>query len=64
MQYDDIDLRVRERDDERRIEVDGYYRPQPESKSSEYRRHAIVDLTKKQARQLHDELGDLLEAWE
>ncbi|WP_090508390.1 hypothetical protein [Natronorubrum sediminis] len=64
MQYDEIDLRVRERDGERRIEVDGYFRPHPESKSSEYRRSAIVDLTEAQARQLYDELGEQLAAWE
>ncbi len=64
MRFDEIDLRVRERNEERVIEVDGYFRPHPESKSTEYRRNAIVDLTEKQARQLHDELGEQLAAWE
>ncbi|WP_306060917.1 hypothetical protein [Natronococcus wangiae] len=64
MQYDEIDLRVRERDGERRIEIDGYFRPYPESKFSEYRQNAIVDLTEEQARQLYAELGEQLAAWE
>ncbi|UTF54723.1 hypothetical protein [Natronosalvus rutilus] len=63
MQYDEIDLRVRERDGERILEIDGYFRPFPESKSSEHRRNAIVDLTESQARQLHEDLGEYLAAW-
>ena len=64
MQYDRIDLRVHEHDGDRRIEVDGYFRPHPESKPPEYRRNVIVDLTEEQAQQLHDDLGEQLEAWE
>ena len=51
-----IDLRVRERDGQRMFEIDGYFRPHPESKSPEYRRTTIVDLTEDQARNLYDEL--------
>ncbi|QFU84619.1 hypothetical protein [Natronorubrum aibiense] len=64
MQYDEIDLQVRERDGERRLEVDGYFRPHPESKPPEYRRHAIFDLTEQQARKLYDDLGEQLDAWD
>lgn len=60
MQYDEIDLRVRERDGVRVIEVDGYFQPHPESKSPEYERHAVVDLTEEQARKLYDDLDECL----
>ncbi|SDD58334.1 hypothetical protein [Natrinema hispanicum] len=60
MEYDEIDLRLRERDGQRIIEIDGYFRPHPESKTSEYRRHAIIDLTEEQAQTLHDDLEECL----
>ncbi|XVH33698.1 hypothetical protein ACNS7O_17430 (plasmid) [Haloferacaceae archaeon DSL9] len=60
MQYDEIDLRVREDDGRRVVEVDGYFHPHPESKPPEYRRIAIVDLTEEQARKVHDDLGRIL----
>lgn len=59
-QYDSIDVRTTTRDGSRIVEIDGYYRPLPESKPAEYRRHAIADLTESQARDLHDRLGALL----
>ncbi|WP_254533765.1 hypothetical protein [Natrinema gelatinilyticum] len=60
MQYDEIELRVHERDGRQIFELDGYFRPQPESKPPEYRRNAIIDLTEEQAQRLHDDLGEYL----
>lgn len=60
MQYDQIDLRVRDRDGERIIEIDGFYHPNPESKYTEYERHVIADLTDAQAQRLHEQLGTVL----
>jgi len=60
MQYDDIEVRTVERDGETVVQIDGYNRPQPESKSPEYRRIVLVDLTEDQARELHARLGELL----
>ncbi len=55
---------MRERDGKRRIEIDRYFRPYPKSEFPEYRRNAIGELTEEQARQLYDELGEQLAAWE
>lgn len=60
MRYDDIEARVRERDGERVVEVDGYFRPHPESKPPEYERKAVLDLTPGQARRLHEDLEECL----
>ena len=64
MKYDDIEVRVRETDGEQFVEVDGFHRVQPESKPTEYRRVAIVDLSMEQARQLHDRLGTIVSEWD
>lgn len=64
MQYDDIEIRRRETDDRRVVEIDGYHHVQPDSKSGEYRRVPIVDLTEKQARELHARLGEILDELE
>lgn len=64
MQFKDIEVRERQRDGERVVEVDGYNQVGPESKAPEYRRVALLDLSEAQARELHARLGDLLEAWE
>lgn len=64
MQYDEIDLRVREANGTHVIEIDGYHHVQPESKSGEYRRVALVDLSEAQARELHEELGILIDEWD
>ena len=61
MQFDDIEVRRIERNGETVIQLDGYHRPQPESKYTEYRRVVLVDLTTDQARRLRDRLGDILE---
>jgi len=63
MQYDQIELRVRE-DGERVVELDGYHHVTPESKPAEYRRVAILDLTEQQARAVHQRLGELLAGWD
>ena len=60
MKFDEIEAREVERDGERVIQIDGHNRPHPDSKYTEYRRVAIVDLTEDQARGLRDRLGDLL----
>jgi len=60
MRYDDIDVREVEVDGETVIQIDGYHRPTPESKYTEYRRNVLVDLTRAQARALHDDLADIL----
>jgi len=41
-------------------EINGYFRPHLESKSPEYRRTTIADLTEDQARTLHEVIGDRL----
>ena len=64
MQYDEIRVREQRRDGERIVEIDGYNRPRPDSKYTEYRRIAIVDLTEDQVRTLHTRLGDILDQWE
>jgi len=64
MRYDDIEVRVRETNGERVVEVDGFHRVQPESKPSEYRRVAIVDLSAEQARSLRDRLGTIIAEWD
>lgn len=64
MQYDNIDLRVREANGENIVEIDGYHHVQPESKPGEYRRIALVDLSEEQARQLYDQLGDIVTEWD
>jgi hypothetical protein len=64
MQYDEIDLRVRTTDGSRVVEIDGYHHVRPESKPGEYRRIAVLDLTEEQARDLHAELGGLVEEWD
>lgn len=64
MQYHEIDLRVREANGAQVVEIDGYHHVQPESKSSEYRRIALVDLTEIQARELYDRLGDIIADWD
>ena len=64
MQYEEIDMRVRKENGTRVVEIDGYHHVQPESKSSEYRRIALVDLSETQARELHDQLGDLIATWD
>ncbi|RQH02680.1 hypothetical protein [Natrarchaeobius oligotrophus] len=60
MEYDHIEVRVREREGRRMYELDGYFRPHPESKPPEYRRQPIVDLTEDQARALYDDLEEHL----
>lgn len=60
MQFKEIDLRVRERNDTRVVEVDGYHYVQPESKPGEYRRVALFDLTEEQAYDLYDQLGEVI----
>jgi len=61
MRYDDIEVREVEVDGETIIQIDGYHRPTPESKYTEYRRNVLVDLTPAQAKTLYDDLGTLLE---
>lgn len=39
-------------------ELDGYVRPHAESKSTEYRRQTIADLTEDQARTLYADLEE------
>ena len=51
---------MRERDGQRMYEIDGYFRPHLESKSPEYRRTTIADLTEDQARTLYEVIGDRL----
>lgn len=60
MQFKEIDLRVRETNGTRVVEVDGYHYVQPESKPGEYRRVALFDLTEEQAYDLYDRLGDVV----
>ena len=60
MEYDDVDIQVRERDGRRMYELDGYFRPHPESKASEHRRQIIADLTEDQARALYADLEEKL----
>ena len=62
MRYDTIEVREVEQDGETVIQVDGYHRPQPESKYTEYRRVVLVDLTRDQARQLRPRLDEILES--
>jgi hypothetical protein len=64
MRYDNIEVRVRETDGEQVVEIDGFHRVQPESKPTEYRRIAIVDLSTEQARELHDRLGTIVSEWD
>jgi len=64
MQYDDITVREKSKDGERIVEIDGYNKPSPESKYTEYRRIAVADLTESQARTLHNELGAILTGWD
>lgn len=64
MQYDEIDLNVRESNGNHVVEIDGYHHVQPESKAGEYRRVAIVDLSEAQARELHDRLETLVDGWD
>ena len=61
MRYDEIEVREVDRNGETVIQIDGYNRPQPESKYTEYRRVVLVNLTEAQARELHSELGELIE---
>jgi hypothetical protein len=64
MQYNDIDVRVRDADGDRIVEIDGYHHVQPESKFNEYRRIAVVDLSEAQARELFDRLGAIIAEWD
>jgi hypothetical protein len=64
MKYDDFEVRVRERNGEKTVEIDGFHRVQPESKPTEYRRIAVVDLSAEQTRNLHDRLGTILSEWD
>lgn len=64
MQFHEIDLRVREANGAHVVEIDGYHRVQPESKSGEYRRIALVDLSEGQAHELYARLGDIIADWD
>ena len=64
MQYSEIDLQIRNANGEHIVEIDGYHHVQPESKTGEYRRVAIVDLTESQVRELHERLGNVLAKWD
>lgn len=64
MEYQDIDVRVRTVGGEHTVELDGYHRVQPESKSGEYRRVALVDLSEEQARHLSKRLAEIVSEWD
>lgn len=64
MQYDEIDLGVRDVNGRNVVEIDGYHRVQPESKPAEYRRVVVVDLLEEQARELAEQLTDVVAEWD
>jgi len=64
IRFDEIDARARDLNGTRVVEIDGYHHVQPESRSDEYRRIPIVDLSEKQARSLYARLGSIIDDWE
>lgn len=64
MQYDEIDIRHSSVEGINVIQMDGYHRPFPVSKSDEYRRVPIVDLTEEQARELYEKLRAAIADWD
>lgn len=60
MHYDQLEVREKEQDGQKIIQIDGYLHPLPESKYTEYRRIAIIDLTEDQVRELHSRFEEFL----